>query len=83
LYEKLGFATIAEAATNSTNLFNSRTRAVYLALARGLINVDALRREQQNFEVWATHAAGARKRRRRTQLSKALALAPTVETRSR
>jgi DNA-binding NarL/FixJ family response regulator len=83
LYEKLGFATIAEAATNSTNLFNSRTRAVYLALARGLINVDALRREQQNFEVWATHAAGARKRKRRTQLSKALALAPTVETRSR
>jgi DNA-binding NarL/FixJ family response regulator len=40
IYEKLGLA--AEAGSS----FNSRTRAVYLALARGMINVDELRREE-------------------------------------
>jgi DNA-binding NarL/FixJ family response regulator len=52
LYEKLGVAALEEPADNNLPLFNSRTRAIYLALARGLINVDALRREQQSLEAW-------------------------------
>jgi DNA-binding NarL/FixJ family response regulator len=52
LYEKLGVAALEEPADNNLPIFNSRTRAIYLALARGLMNVDALRREQQNLEDW-------------------------------
>jgi DNA-binding NarL/FixJ family response regulator len=52
LYEKLGVAALEEPTDNNLPIFNSRTRAIYLALARGLINVDALRREQQSLETW-------------------------------
>lgn len=52
LYEKLGVAMLEEPADSNLPIFNSRTRAIYLALARGLINVDALRREQQALEAW-------------------------------
>ena len=52
LYDKLGLAPVSGAASDNASIFNSRTRAIYLALARGLINVDALRREQYNFDVW-------------------------------
>jgi DNA-binding NarL/FixJ family response regulator len=72
LYEKLGLATTEGPAPNSASPFNSRTRAVYLALARGLINIDALRREQHHFDVWAGQVASARKRERRMQSGKAL-----------
>jgi DNA-binding NarL/FixJ family response regulator len=41
IYEKLGLA-----AAGAGPSFNSRTRAVYLALTRGMINVDELRREE-------------------------------------
>jgi DNA-binding NarL/FixJ family response regulator len=51
LYEKLGIA-FDEGDGNS--VFNMRTRAIYIALARGLINVDALRREQENLDAWLT-----------------------------
>lgn len=53
LYEKLGIA-FDEGDGNS--VFNMRTRAICLALARGLINVDALRREQENLEAWLSGA---------------------------
>jgi DNA-binding NarL/FixJ family response regulator len=48
LYEKLGLMPGEEAGDPSA--FNSRTRAIYLALDRGLINVDALRREQRRLD---------------------------------
>jgi DNA-binding NarL/FixJ family response regulator len=51
LYEKLGIAASGEEA-DAASLFNSRTRAIYLALARGLVNIDALRREQQRLDAW-------------------------------
>jgi DNA-binding NarL/FixJ family response regulator len=51
LYEKLGIA-ISEDDSDSSPVFNSRTRAIYLALARGLINIDALRREQESLDAW-------------------------------
>jgi DNA-binding NarL/FixJ family response regulator len=51
LYEKLGIA-FDEGDGDSNPVFNMRTRAIYLALARGLINVDALRREQENLDAW-------------------------------
>jgi DNA-binding NarL/FixJ family response regulator len=51
LYEKLGIAA-GEDGADTASVFNSRTRAIYLALARGLINVDALRREQRRLDTW-------------------------------
>ena len=56
LYEKLGVAMPEEGAAENSSVFNSRTRAIYLALARGLINIDALRREQENLDKWLDHA---------------------------
>ena len=50
LYEKLGISSPADG--DAAAIFNSRTRAIYLALARGLINIDALRREQERLELW-------------------------------
>jgi hypothetical protein len=51
LYEKLGIAAGDDGA-DAASIFNSRTRAIYLALARGLVNVDALRREQRRLDAW-------------------------------
>jgi DNA-binding NarL/FixJ family response regulator len=56
LYEKLGIAA-AEDGADGASAFNSRTRAIYLALARGLINVDDLRREQQRLDAWLASGA--------------------------
>jgi DNA-binding NarL/FixJ family response regulator len=59
LYEKLGLGDLDEGAGEGT-VFNSRTRAIYLALARGLINIDALRREQENLDAWLERPAHLR-----------------------
>ncbi len=52
LYEKLGIAALEDGAGDNAAMFNSRTRAIYLALARGLVNIDALRREQARLDAW-------------------------------
>jgi DNA-binding NarL/FixJ family response regulator len=54
LYDKLGL--VSEDGVGEGTVFNSRTRAIYLAFARGLINVDALRREQENLDAWLRQA---------------------------
>lgn len=55
VYEKLGIVP-AEDGASDASVFNSRTRAIYLAMARGLINVDALRREQDRLDAWLANA---------------------------
>jgi len=57
LYEKLGVAVPEEGAGEGGSLFNSRTRAICLALARGLINADALRRAQESLDAWLAQTA--------------------------
>ncbi|MGO4441066.1 response regulator transcription factor [Rhizobium sp. RAF56] len=56
LYDKLGLSISEDGSGEATSIFNSRTRAIYLALARGLINVDALRREQERLDAWLCEA---------------------------
>jgi DNA-binding NarL/FixJ family response regulator len=51
VYDKLGIVPAEEGASDAF-VFNSRTRAIYLAMARGLINIDALRREQDRLDAW-------------------------------
>ncbi|MER8374571.1 response regulator transcription factor [Mesorhizobium sp. M1396] len=51
VYDKLGIVP-AEDGASDASVFNSRTRAIYLAMARGLINIDALRREQGRLDAW-------------------------------
>ena len=51
VYDKLGIVPADDGATDAS-VFNSRTRAIYLAMARGLINIDALRREQDRLDAW-------------------------------
>lgn len=58
VYDKLGIAS-ADDGQGDTSVFNSRTRAIHLALARGLINVDALRREQERLDAWLAVCAPA------------------------
>ena len=55
VYDKLGIVP-AEDGASDASVFNSRTRAIYLAMARGLINIDALRREQDRLDAWLAHA---------------------------
>jgi DNA-binding NarL/FixJ family response regulator len=50
LYDKLGLG-------GDSTVFNSRTRAVFLAVARGLINADVLKREQRRFDAWLESGA--------------------------
>jgi DNA-binding NarL/FixJ family response regulator len=57
LYGKLGLA--AEGEGDGGSAFNSRTRAIYLACDRGLINIDALRREQRRLDAWLARAEKA------------------------
>jgi DNA-binding NarL/FixJ family response regulator len=57
LYDKLGIAAPGDSGGDAASVFNSRTRTIYLALARGLINVDALRREQDHLDAWLRRAA--------------------------
>ncbi|MDX8432616.1 response regulator transcription factor [Mesorhizobium abyssinicae] len=56
VYDKLGIVPPEEGA-GEASVFNSRTRAIYLALARGLVNIDALRREQDRLDAWLAQAA--------------------------
>lgn len=51
VYDKLGIIPTEDGASDAS-VFNSRTRAIYLAMARGLINIDALRREQDRLDAW-------------------------------
>jgi len=55
VYDKLGIVPADDGATDAS-VFNSRTRAIYLAMARGLINIDALRREQDRLDAWLAQA---------------------------
>ncbi|MBS0444477.1 MAG: response regulator transcription factor [Proteobacteria bacterium] len=56
LYDKLG---LGDAGSDGASVFNSRTRAVCLAVARGLINADVLRREQRAFDAWLVADSGS------------------------
>jgi DNA-binding NarL/FixJ family response regulator len=60
LYDKLGLSATAELAADSAPVFNPRTRAIYLAICRGLINVDVMRREQRNLDAWLDATAATR-----------------------
>lgn len=60
LYDKLGVCASDAAAAEGASPFNSRTRAVCVAVARGLINADVLRREQRRFDTWLEDSATAR-----------------------
>jgi DNA-binding NarL/FixJ family response regulator len=60
LYDKLGLGSTAELAGGSAPVFNPRTRAIYLAICRGLINVDVMRREQHRLDAWLDLAAATR-----------------------
>ncbi len=51
LYEKLGIDQ-ADASAEFGPAFNSRTRAVALALSRGLLNIDGLGASQESLEAW-------------------------------
>lgn len=52
LYQKLGLdkADIPTGEWGPT--YNSRTRAISLALSKGILNADALRKEEENLRVW-------------------------------
>lgn len=52
LYEKLGVAPGGTDASEGGSPFNLRSRTIYLAFARGMINIDALRREQERLDAW-------------------------------
>jgi DNA-binding NarL/FixJ family response regulator len=52
LYDKLGLSATAELAADGAPDFNPRTRAIYLAICRGLINVEVMRREQHRLDAW-------------------------------
>ena len=52
LYDKLGLSATAELAADVPPDFNPRTRAIYLAICRGLINVDVMRREPRRLDAW-------------------------------
>ena len=52
LYDKFGLSTTAELAAESALVFNPRTRAIHLAICRGLINADVMRREQRRLAAW-------------------------------
>lgn len=51
LYEKLGIDA-SDSIPDLGPVFNSRTRAVALALSRGLLNVDGLTASQESLEEW-------------------------------
>ncbi|MDH4274903.1 MAG: response regulator transcription factor [Gammaproteobacteria bacterium] len=55
IYAKLGANMEPAANPNVSELLNIRTRAVALALQRGLINPYELKREEQRLEDWLAH----------------------------
>ena len=59
LYDKFGLSTTAEFAADSAPVFNPRTRAIHLAICRGLINADVMRREQRRLAAWLENAASS------------------------
>lgn len=59
LYDKLDLD--SSGSGEDPSVFNSRTRAIFVALSRGLINIDALKREQRQFEAWLASAGRAGK----------------------
>ena len=61
LYDKLGVCAAGAADPEGASPFNSRTRAVCVAVARGLINADVLRREQRRFDAWLEDNPAARR----------------------
>lgn len=52
LYDKFGLSTPTEVAAESAPVFNPRTRAIHLAICRGLINADVMHREQRRLAAW-------------------------------
>lgn len=52
VYEKLGINDDAISTKPGVSIFNSRTRAIYVAMKRGLINVEILRRRQDELAQW-------------------------------
>jgi DNA-binding NarL/FixJ family response regulator len=58
LYDKLGITSATGPAEKGPAMFNPRTRAIHLALVRGLINIDALRREQARLDAWLEQHSG-------------------------
>jgi len=58
LYEKLGLDHREVPEGPWGPVFNSRTRAICVAFSRGLLNVDAIRRGEQEFAAWLEQAGG-------------------------
>ncbi len=58
LYQKLGLdkGDMSTGAWGPT--FNSRTRAISIALTQGILNADALRKEEENLRVWMGRQQG-------------------------
>jgi DNA-binding NarL/FixJ family response regulator len=52
LYDKFGLSTTAEVTAEGAPAFNPRTRAIHLAICRGLINADVMQREQRRLAAW-------------------------------
>lgn len=52
LYQKLGLDKDDIPSSDWGVIFNSRTRAISLALTQGILNADALRREEEKFQAW-------------------------------
>jgi DNA-binding NarL/FixJ family response regulator len=57
LYQKLGLDKDDIPSGEWGASFNSRTRAISLALAQGILNADALRREEEQLQVWMSRAS--------------------------
>ncbi len=54
LYQKLGLDKGDIPTGEWGSSFNSRTRAISLALTQGILNADALRREEEKLQAWIT-----------------------------
>lgn len=59
LYDKFGLSTTAELGADSAPVFNPRTRALHLAICRGLINADVMQREQRRLAAWLENSASS------------------------